>query len=35
IMIDYLAEEMWKSQTYNPLPDEQNYLTQLQELTLI
>ncbi|MBK2357285.1 DUF1841 family protein [Francisella hispaniensis] len=35
IMIDYLAEEMWKSQKYNTLPDEQNYLTKLQELTLI
>ncbi|MDE4969832.1 DUF1841 family protein, partial [Francisella tularensis] len=35
IMIDYLAEEMWKSQKYNTLLDEQNYLTKLQELTLI
>ena len=35
IMIDYLAEEMWKSQKYNTLPDEQNYLTKLQELALI
>ena len=35
IMIDYLAEEMWKSRKYNTLPDEQNYLTKLQELELI
>ncbi|ALB01783.1 hypothetical protein ACH24_03620 [Francisella persica ATCC VR-331] len=35
IMIDYLAEKMWKSQKYNTLPDEQNYLTKLQELALI
>ncbi|AJI55223.1 hypothetical protein LA56_606 [Francisella philomiragia] len=34
LMIDYLAEEMWLSQKYNTLPDEQNYLTKLQELAL-
>ncbi|AJI52562.1 DUF1841 family protein [Francisella philomiragia] len=34
LMIDYLAEEMWLSQKYNTLPDEQNYLTKLQELVL-
>ncbi|WP_150465202.1 DUF1841 family protein [Francisella sp. SYW-2] len=34
LMIDYLAEEIWLSQKYNTLPDEQNYLTKLQELVL-
>lgn len=34
IMIDYLAEEMWKAQKYNIFPDEQNYLAKLQELLL-
>lgn len=34
LMIDYLAEEMWKSQKYNTQPDEQNYLTKLQELLI-
>ena len=33
-MIDYLAEEMWLSQKYNTLPDEQKYLTNLQKLLL-
>lgn len=32
LMMDHLAEEMWRSQRYNVLPDEQLYLTQLQEL---
>ncbi|GAB4224445.1 MAG: DUF1841 family protein [Francisella sp.] len=35
LMIDYLAEAIWKSQKYNTLPDEKEYLTKLQELTLI
>ncbi|APC91785.1 MULTISPECIES: DUF1841 family protein [Francisella] len=35
LMIDYLAEEMWKSQKYNILPDEQSYLIKLQKLVLI
>jgi hypothetical protein len=34
IMIDYLAEEMWLSQKYNTLPDEQKYLINLQKLLL-
>lgn len=33
-MIDYLAEEMWLSQKYNTLPDEQKYLVNLQKLIL-
>ena len=34
-MIDYLAEEMWKSQKYNTLlPTEGEYLIKLQELLL-
>ena len=32
LMMDHLAEEMWRSQRYNVLPDEQAYLAQLQEL---
>ncbi len=32
LMMEQLAEEMWRSQRYNVLPDEQAYLTQLQEL---
>ncbi len=31
LMMEQLAEEMWRSQRYNVLPDEQAYLTQLQE----
>lgn len=34
LMIDYLAEEMWKSQKYNILPNEGEYLIKLQELLL-
>ena len=34
IMIEYLAEEMWKSQRYNTAPDENQYLQKLQELLL-
>ncbi|AIT10226.1 hypothetical protein LO80_09740 [Candidatus Francisella endociliophora] len=34
IMIDYLAEEMWRSQKYNIMPDEKDYLRKLQELLL-
>ncbi|WP_150466211.1 DUF1841 family protein [Francisella sp. SYW-9] len=34
LMIDYLAEEMWKSQKYNTLPNENEYLIKLQELLL-
>ena len=34
LMIDYLAEEMWKSQKYNTLPNEGEYLIKLQELLL-
>lgn len=34
IMIDYLAEEMWRSQKYNIAPDEKDYLQKLQELIL-
>ena len=33
-MIDYLAEEIWISQKYNTAPDEQKYLTNLQNLLL-
>ncbi|MCF6217743.1 MAG: DUF1841 family protein [Gammaproteobacteria bacterium] len=32
LMMEQLAEEMWRSQRYNVLPDEQAYLAQLQEL---
>ena len=32
MMIELLGEEMWRSQRYNVLPDEQRYLGQLQEL---
>ena len=31
-MMEHLAEEMWRSQRYNVLPDEQAYLLQLQAL---
>ena len=32
MMMDLLGEEMWRSQRYNVLPDEQRYLQQLKEL---
>ena len=31
-MIDYLTEEIWKSQKYNTLPDERNYVNNLERL---
>ncbi|KEI35892.1 hypothetical protein FRA_26c02050 [Francisella sp. W12-1067] len=34
IMIDYLAEEMWKSQKYNALPEDKVYLDKLNQLLL-
>ncbi|ASG68174.1 hypothetical protein fh0823_10940 [Francisella halioticida] len=34
LMIDYLAEEMWKSQKYNTIPNESEYLIKLQKLLL-
>ncbi len=33
MMMECIAEEMWRSQRYNVLPDEQAYLLKLQELT--
>ena len=32
MMMELLGEEMWRSQRYNVLPDEQRYLGQLREL---
>ena len=32
MMMELLGEEMWRSQRYNVLPDEQRYLGQLKEL---
>ena len=30
-MMDYLAEEIWKSQKYNSIPNEQDYLNNLKQ----